>query len=58
MVTYKLEPSPNPFSGQWIVVAILGNSLEWEVGRYSEKRKAEDRLLRMEAMRKAELSTN
>ena len=58
MVIYKLEPSSKPFLGQWIVVAILGNCLEWEVGRYSEKRKAEERVLRMEAMREAELLAN
>ena len=57
MVIYKIEPSPGPFAGQWIVTAILGNYLEWEVGRYSEKGKAQERVLRMEAMRKAEAST-
>jgi hypothetical protein len=54
MVIYNIEPSPNPFSGQWTVVAILRNCFEWEVGRYSEKWKAEERVQRMEAMKKAE----
>ena len=43
MVTYRLEQSQTPLPNQWVVIAVLGNSgLTWEVGRYSQKKKAED----------------
>ena len=57
MVIYKIEASPEPFIGQWIVTAVLGNYHEWQVGRYSEKWKAQERVLCMEAIRKAEAAT-
>jgi hypothetical protein len=58
MVIYNIEPSPNSFRSEWIVVASLRNRLQWEVGRYSEKWKADERVRRMEAMKKAEPLSN
>lgn len=53
MVTYKIETQSDPLSDLWVIVAVLGNCLTWEVGRYRSKERAEERLMRLEQMMKA-----
>jgi hypothetical protein len=57
MISYKVERVDQPFLDQWSVIAIFGNRLEWEVARYNARGKAEDRVKRMEEMRKAEAAS-
>jgi hypothetical protein len=58
MVTYKIETNPDNLLGGWVVVAMLGNHLSWEVGRYADERIARDRLSRIHAMMRADAMTN
>jgi hypothetical protein len=54
MISYKIERVDEAFVGQWSVIAIFGNRLEWEVARYTSRQRAEDRVKKIEEMRKAE----
>lgn len=54
MISYKVERLADAFFGQWSVIAVFGNRLEWEVARYASRQGAEDRVNKMEEMRKAE----
>jgi hypothetical protein len=58
MVTYKIEPAAERFSGQWVVIAMFGNSLSWEVGRYRERERAAERIRRIEAIAEADSLTH
>jgi hypothetical protein len=53
MIAYQLEMSPDSVPGQWVITALFGNDIQWEVGRYRDKRQAEDRIQRMEEVSKA-----
>jgi hypothetical protein len=53
MVTYTLKNTDDAFVGQWVITATYGNHLQWEVGRYRDRRGAEDRIQRMEEISKA-----
>jgi len=58
MVTYKIETNPHNLLGRWGVVAMLGNHLFWEVGRYADERTAHECLSRIHAMMRADAMTN
>jgi hypothetical protein len=60
MVTYKIKANPDPdhVSGRWVVIAMLGNHLAWEVGRDANERTAHERLSRIHAMMRADAMTN
>jgi hypothetical protein len=58
MVTYKVETNFDNLLGRWIIVAMLGNHLSWEVGRYAHERTAHERLARIQAMMRADAMTN
>jgi hypothetical protein len=58
MVTYKIEPAAERFSSQWVVIAMFGNSLSWEVGRYRERERAAERIRRIEAIAEADSLTH
>jgi hypothetical protein len=53
MVTYRVDISAHGFLDQWVVIAVYGNHLQWEVGRYRDKRQAQERIRRMEEVSKA-----
>jgi hypothetical protein len=53
MVIYRVEISADGFLDQWVITAVCGNHLQWEVGRYRDKRQAQERIRRMEEVSKA-----
>ena len=56
MVTYRLEEET--LTDRWALIASFGNDLQWVVGHYADKRRAQhriDHLLKMaEAQRQLE----
>ena len=54
MVTYHLENDSPRYPGQWVIVASYGNDLQWVVGHYRDKSRAQRRLDRLHHMIKAQ----
>jgi hypothetical protein len=55
MVTYKIELNRAGSLSQWKMVAACGNDLQWVVGHYPDKCRAEERIARIEEIRKSNL---
>ncbi|HVY17873.1 MAG TPA: hypothetical protein VHB27_21825 [Rhodopila sp.] len=54
MVTYKIEHGSSDIPGRWVIYALCGNHLQWVVGHYKDRQRAQDRLDRMLKVAEAE----
>jgi hypothetical protein len=54
MITYKIERYARSFCDAWVIVAVHDNSFQREVSHYRSLHRAQERLMRLEAMMRAE----